>query len=121
MTTEHRHPRCVSPSRGVSVAPITTGGELAAARRDLEVVAERLVTIADEAFGLGPVEPIDATLTRIEAGIFAARTAVEWERNEHSRTKSMLDVVAAERDELQAEVHRLIGHLDAGPLCSSEA
>lgn len=31
---------------------------------------DRLVTIADEAFGLGPVEPLDATLARIERGIF---------------------------------------------------
>jgi hypothetical protein len=61
---------------------VTTGGELAAARRALEEVAERAVTIADEAFGPMPVEPVDATLTRIEAGIFAARqreTALEAE------------------------------------------
>lgn len=31
---------------------------------------DRIVTIADEAFGLGPVETLDATLTRIERGIF---------------------------------------------------
>lgn len=82
VTTDHRHPRCVTPSTGAPVIPVTTGGELAAARRALEVVAERAVTIADEAFGLGPVEPIDATLSRIEAGIFAARqreTALEAE------------------------------------------
>lgn len=30
---------------------------------------DRIVTIADEAFGLGPVEPLDATLTRIERGL----------------------------------------------------
>lgn len=36
----------------------------------LAAAADRAVTIADEAFGLGPVEPIDATLTRIERGIF---------------------------------------------------
>jgi hypothetical protein len=74
LTTEHRHPRCIPlPTGGPVVAPVTTGGELAAARRALEVVAERAVTIADEAFGLGPVEPIDATLDRIAVGITAAR------------------------------------------------
>lgn len=83
MTTEHRHPRCIPLPTGAPVAmPVTTGGELAVARRALDVVCERAVTIADEAFGLGPVEPIDATLSRIEAGIFAARqreTALEAE------------------------------------------
>lgn len=74
VTTEHRHPRCIPLPTGALVAkPITTGGELAAARRALEVVAERAVTIADEAFGLGPVEPIEATLDRIAVGITAAR------------------------------------------------
>lgn len=81
--TEHRHPRCIPlPTGAPAAAPVTTGGELAAARRALDVVCERAVTIADEAFGLGPVEPIDATLSRIEAGIFAARqreTALETE------------------------------------------
>jgi hypothetical protein len=34
--------------------------------------------------------------------------ALAWERNEHSRTKSILEVVAAERDALEAEVQRLL-------------
>lgn len=34
---------------------------------------DRLVTIADEAFGIGPVEPLDATLARIERGIVEQR------------------------------------------------
>jgi hypothetical protein len=61
---------------------VTTGGELAAARRALDVVSERVATIADEAFGPFPVEPIEASLKRIEQGIFAARqreTALEAE------------------------------------------
>jgi hypothetical protein len=41
---------------------------------DAQVLSEehrdRIVTIADEAFGIGPVEPLDATLSRIERGIF---------------------------------------------------
>lgn len=39
--------------------------------RELEAGAARAVTIADEAFGLGPVEPLDWTLARIERGIAA--------------------------------------------------
>lgn len=35
----------------------------------LKNCADRAVTIADEAFGLGPVEPLDDTLDRIEQGI----------------------------------------------------
>lgn len=44
-----------------------------AMRAEIEALrcgADRSVTIADEAFGLGPVEPLDATLSRIERGIF---------------------------------------------------
>lgn len=37
--------------------------------RELRLCADRAVTIADEAFGAGPVEPLDATLSRIERGI----------------------------------------------------
>lgn len=36
----------------------------------LQLAADRIVTIAAEAFGLGPIEPIDATMSRIERGIF---------------------------------------------------
>jgi hypothetical protein len=43
---------------------------------ELEALADRAVTIADEAFGLGPVEPLDDTLTRIELGIFGQRKRI---------------------------------------------
>lgn len=36
---------------------------------ELQAAVDRAVTIADEAFGIGPVEPPDDTLTRIERGI----------------------------------------------------
>lgn len=81
MTAEHRHPRAIVAC-GAPVAPVTTGGELAAARRALESIAERVATIADEAFGPFPIEPIEESLSRIEQGIFAARqreTALEAE------------------------------------------
>lgn len=48
----------------------------------LDDVLAQIVTIADEAFGLGPMERIEDTLTRIERGIRAMRqreTALEAE------------------------------------------
>ncbi len=92
--SDHRHPRCVTPSSGAPVTPVTTGGELAAARRALEAVADRAVTIADEAFGIGPVEPIDDTLTRIKLGL-------------HQRATSAYKA-ACKISELEAEVERLL-------------
>lgn len=38
--------------------------------RELDAAADRAVMISDEAFGLGPVVPIEETLGRIERGIF---------------------------------------------------
>ena len=38
----------------------------------LQAVADRATTIADEAFGLAPVESPEESLTRIESGIFLA-------------------------------------------------
>lgn len=49
---------------------------------DLQDLEAEIVTIADEAFGLAPVERIEDTLTRIERGIRAMRqreTALEAE------------------------------------------
>jgi hypothetical protein len=43
---------------------------LVADLREARQALDRAVTIADEAFGLGPVEPPDATMSRIERGIF---------------------------------------------------
>ncbi len=42
----------------------------------LEASLARAAHIADEAFGLGPVEPIEDTLTRIESGIFELRRRI---------------------------------------------
>jgi len=52
---------------------LTVGGRIrlmALELQQLRAAAERAVTIADEAFGIGPVEPIDSTLGRLERGIF---------------------------------------------------
>ncbi len=76
--TEHRHPRCITPASGTSADQLEQKEqarrnayvELDKVRLVLGDVVSRCVTIADEAFGLGPVEPIEATLTRIERGIF---------------------------------------------------
>jgi hypothetical protein len=44
---------------------------------ELEDIAERIVTIADESFGIGPVEPVDVTLARIDAGVSSLRSAAD--------------------------------------------
>jgi hypothetical protein len=87
---------------------VATGGELAAAReliaagrRLIVGIAERAVTIADEAFGLGPVEPIDATLTRIESGI--SGLCQGWNEQQRKVDAAYLRIAA-----LEAEVQRLL-------------
>lgn len=120
MSDDHRHPRCVTPSTGAPVVPVTTGGELAAARRALEVVAERAVTIADEAFGLGPVEPIDDTLTRIEAGIFAARMRENALEAEVERLLCYTASEFADGEMDPAHADRFRAHLVTCETCRSE-
>lgn len=61
--------------------------------RELEAAADRAVTIADEAFGLGPVEPIENTLSRIERGI----------SNQHQRNAALERVVTAARTRRDTE------------------
>lgn len=51
-----------------------------AARQDAETVRQRVVTIADEAFGPFPVQSADDALTYIERGIFAASQDAEMAR-----------------------------------------
>jgi hypothetical protein len=47
----------------------------------LDEMYNRAVAIADEAFGIAPVETFDATLTRIERGIAGQRARIlELER-----------------------------------------
>lgn len=59
--------------------------ELRAKLAQLQAGADRAVTIADEAFGLGAVEPLEDTLTRIERGIF----------EQHAELSRLRPVVAA--------------------------
>jgi len=57
--------------------PTTRQGVLMALElQQLRAAAERAVTIADEAFGTGPVEPVDSTLGRLERGIFDQRKLI---------------------------------------------
>lgn len=68
---------------------------------------DRIVTIADEAFGLGPVEPLDETLTRIEHGIFEQHRTAENELSDLRRrlaaATAASELVTAERDTLRAQ------------------
>jgi len=43
---------------------------------ELEAASDRAVAISDEAFGLGPVEPLEATLARIERGLTGQRRRI---------------------------------------------
>lgn len=120
MSDDHRHPRCVTPSTGAPVVPVTTGGELAAARRALEVVAERAVAIADEAFGLGTLEPINDTLTRIWSGI----RALAWRaRNAEAEVERLLCYTVSEFADGEMEparADRFRAHLVTCETCRSE-
>lgn len=80
------------------VAEKLAGRVVSAEQRD------RIVTIADEAFGLGPVEPLDATLTRLECGI-----------HEQNRRLAELDA-AVER--MAPVVRATEGWVDNGPVAA---
>lgn len=77
--------------------------------------ADRAITIADEAFGFGPVEPLDATLGRIERGIHeqvkelrAVRERHGAESAEHDSTRAslgaLLQATAADKDRVRQVV-----------------
>lgn len=70
--TSWDHQKATSP-------PVTLA--LIARIRELEGGADRAVTIADEAFGIGPVESFDETLGRIECGIHEQHVLVEAQRS----------------------------------------
>lgn len=91
--------------------------EVSAEQRD------RIVTIADEAFGLGPVESLDATLTRIERGIFAQHkrlSELEAQREADLREAFLagceraVDAALGEADEAHALVARMWTALQVG-------
>lgn len=71
-------------------------GDLAAPL-SLLLAAERTVAIADEAFGIAPVESIDETLTRIERGIEAQRARIRELENESTviPTFAIQDIVCS--------------------------
>jgi hypothetical protein len=64
--TEHRHPRCVAPAY---IHPHLDELPAPVIARLVQQQCERLVTIADEAFGPMPAEPLEATIDRISRGI----------------------------------------------------
>lgn len=62
--------------------------------------ADSLVTIADEAFGLEPVEPVEDTLGRIERGITAQRMRIEALERATAADEERVRSVAREAIEL---------------------
>lgn len=81
----------------------------------LQQSSDRLVAIADEAFGTGPVEPIEATLTRIERGVFEQRKRIaeleaeasKWHRAGADGIDAALEHGVREADRLRARVAEL--------------
>lgn len=81
------------------------GGRLRAALFELRrhrLAADRAVTIADEAFGLGPVEPLDDTLGRIERGI----------NQQHQRIVQLESALAADRERVRSVVRDCVWATD---------
>jgi len=81
--------------------------EMARALVELHRAAERVVTLADEAFGMFPVEHIESTITRIEDGIFMMRMDMQ--------------VLEAQNQNLRAYIAASKECADAGALLESEA
>ena len=68
----------------------------------------RLVDIADEAFGLGPVEPVEATLSRIEQGIAQQRRRIAELERTVARMQPVITAAEAHRDGM----HRVCDPVD---------
>lgn len=81
--------------------------------------ADRAVTIADEAFGLGPAEPLEETLSRIERGIFGQRQRIsELEREVAAlRCGDLSKFMDEQLDEARAQAFR--DHLATCERCSA--
>lgn len=87
---------------------------LSETRCKLETLSDRIVTVADEACGLGPVMPAEDALTRIEAELFRLRVSGE-------ASEVLVRGLTARGEQLHAEAKAAVAGLRAIPYGASPA